>query len=146
MYEIRTRDTWVHSPPRYPLRYGGQCNFRCSDVDQTLYTLGYHKLHCCQNCCYINSYFLYAGITRFRLYCFTSYYDALRSVFNVNYVFVVEYCRYSSITYVFTETNYLYQLVIKVFNEEKYCSDKNYQFFACLSHTRLYYVRFQRDL
>ena len=49
---------------------------RCSDVDPTLYTLGYHKQHCCQNCCYINSYFLYAGMTRFRLYCFASYYDA----------------------------------------------------------------------
>ena len=24
--EIRTRDPWVQSPPRYPLRYGDQCN------------------------------------------------------------------------------------------------------------------------
>ena len=26
MTEIRTQDVWVHSPPRFPLRYGGQWN------------------------------------------------------------------------------------------------------------------------
>ena len=26
--EIQTWDTWVQSPPKYPLRYGGQCNLQ----------------------------------------------------------------------------------------------------------------------
>ena len=26
--EIQTRDTWIQIPPRYPLRYGGHCNFQ----------------------------------------------------------------------------------------------------------------------
>ena len=86
----------------------------CSDVDPTLCTLGYHKMHCCQSCCIIKSYILNAVMTRFRLYClyslsrfqlycFASYYDA---VLNVNYVFVVEYCSLSFVIYVFTENVY----------------------------------------
>ena len=31
--EIRTRDTLVESPPRYPLRYGGQCNFQIKIIN-----------------------------------------------------------------------------------------------------------------
>ena len=31
--EIRTRDTWVLSPSRYPLRYGGQCNLQIKIIN-----------------------------------------------------------------------------------------------------------------
>ena len=31
--EIRTRDTWVQMPPRYPLRYGGQRNLQIKIIN-----------------------------------------------------------------------------------------------------------------